>query len=157
MDDPKVEALIERIDRLESRLQLADLIAEYSQTFDRGDLEGFVQVWWSDCTWAIGPHRGTFHGHDGIREAAEEVLWSVWATTHHSTSNHQVTFASPDAAQGRCDLNFTGTTVDGDAMILAATYDDEYERREGAWKLRRRNVSVHYLTPLPGVTLLPPT
>ena len=55
-----------------------------------------------------------------------------------------------------CDVDCIGTTSDGQAQTVAASYFDIFERRGGVWKIARRKVKMYHFNPLPGVTLSPP-
>lgn len=150
------EELLARIDRLESRIAMQDLVSDYCHGFDKRDFDRFLAIWWEDCVWEIGPPFGTFEGHDGIRRAVEDVLWPAWLQSTHFTTNLVLQFADADHAEGVSDVDCIGTTSDGQAQTVAATYRDSFERRDGAWKIARRAVKMYHFSPLTGITLKPP-
>ena len=76
-----------KIDRLESRGLIEDLVSNYCHGFDKRDYARFLSIWWDDCVWKIGPPFGDFSGHDGIHQAIHEVLWPAWEQSQHVTSN----------------------------------------------------------------------
>ncbi|HEV2568776.1 nuclear transport factor 2 family protein [Sphingomonas sp.] len=145
-----------RIDRLESRFALLDLVSDYCHGFDKHDWDRFLAIWWEDCTWEIGPPFGDFHGHEGIARAVKEILWPAWKASSHFTTNLVVQFTDRDHANGICDVDCIGTTADEVAQTVSATYTDEYERRGDVWKIKRRKVTMHHFSALTGVTLAPP-
>lgn len=151
-----LQQLQDRIDRLESRQAMRDLVTDYCQGFDQGDFERFLAIWWSDCVWDIGPPFGSFQGHDGIREAVQGVLWPVWRETHHLTSNLKIRFEDADNAYGECDVDCMGATKDDIVQMISATYRDHFQRRDGTWKILRRDVTLHYFNPIPGAQMTPP-
>lgn len=151
-----VKELLQRIDRLESRQAMRDLVTDYCQGFDRGDYDRFLSIWWEDCVWDIGPPFGSFAGHAGIEKAVKEVLWPVWRETHHLTSNLKITFGDADNARGECDVDCMGATRDDVVQMISATYRDHFQRRGGAWKIARREVVIHYFNPVPGAQMTPP-
>ena len=108
-----VEALLARIDELESRNAIRDLVSDYCHGFDKRDFKRFLAIWWDDCVWDIGPPFGRFEGHEGIHRAIYEVLWPAWAETHHLTTNLCVTFEDSDNASSVCDVDCVGTLTDG--------------------------------------------
>ena len=61
-----VEALLARIDELESRNAIRDLVSDYCHGFDKRDFTRFLSIWWDDCIWDIGPPLGGFEGYEGI-------------------------------------------------------------------------------------------
>ena len=150
------EALEDRIDRIESRVAMHELVSDYCHGFDKHDWDRFLAIWWEDCVWEIGPPFGDFHGHEGITKAVKEILWPAWKASSHFTTNLVVTFDGRDRAHGVCDVDCIGTTADEVAQTVSATYTDVFERRAGVWKIARRHVKMHHFSPLTGVTLAPP-
>lgn len=148
--------LLHRIDRLESRFAMLDLTSDYCHGFDKRDFDRFLAIWWEDCVWNIGPPFGRFDGHEGIHRAIYDILWPAWNQSTHCTTNLRVTFSDDDHATGVCDVDCIGTTSDGQAQTVAATYRDSFERRDGIWKIARRDVTMHHFSPLVGITLTAP-
>ncbi len=146
----------DRLDRVESRFACHDLVSDYCHGFDKHDWDRFIAIWWHDGVWEIGPPFGSFAGHDGIRTAVHDILWPAWRQSSHFTTNLRVTFDGRDAADGVCDVDCIGTTSDGQAQTVAATYTDRFERRHGVWKIARRAVTMHHFSPLTGIILAPP-
>ena len=156
MTEPTTSQLLARIDQLESRLAMRDLVTSYCRGFDAVDLEHFMAIWWPDCVWDIGPPFGVFEGHAGVERAVHEVLWPVWRETHHLTSNLSVSFDDPDHARGVCDVDCMGATRDDVVQMISATYRDRFERRDGVWKISRSDVTIHYFNPVPGARMTAP-
>lgn len=156
MTEPTTSQLLARIDQLESRLAMRDLVTSYCRGFDAVDLEHFMAIWWPDCVWDIGPPFGVFEGHAGVERAVHEVLWPVWRETHHLTSNLSVSFDDPDHARGVCDVDCMGALRDDSVQMISATYTDDFQRREGTWKILRRDVVIHYFNPIPGAQMTKP-
>ncbi|MBM5812149.1 MAG: nuclear transport factor 2 family protein [Gammaproteobacteria bacterium] len=152
-----MDALIQRVDELESRAALRDLVTDYCLGFDTRNWERFISIWHPDAVWEIGPPFGTFHGHAGIRQAVEEVLYPVWRETHHLTSNLRLTFRDRDRARGICNVDCMGATQDHVVQMISATYTDDFERRDRVWKIARRAVTIHYFNPIPGAALTAPS
>ncbi len=151
-----IEALLRRVDELESRAALRDLVTDYCLGFDTHDWDRFIGIWHPDAVWEIGPPFGTFHGHEGIREAVYEILYPVWRETHHLTSNLHLDFSDPDHARGVCNVDCMGATKDDIVQMISATYTDDFERRDGAWKIAKRHVVIHYFNPVPGAEMSAP-
>jgi ketosteroid isomerase-like protein len=154
--DTQLQALLARIDQLESRNAMRDLVTTYCRGFDGGDFGRFLGIWWEDCVWDIGPPFGAFEGHAGIEKAVKEVLWPVWRETHHLTSNLQVAFAGKDDAHGVCDVDCMGATRDDVVQMISATYRDHFQRRGDTWRIKRRDVTIHYFNPIPGAQMTAP-
>jgi len=85
-----------------------------------------------------------------------DVLYPAWRETHHLTSNLKLSFNGPDHAQGICDVDCMGATADDIVQMISATYTDDFERRDGVWKIAKRNVVIHYFNPIPGAEMAAP-
>ena len=152
----QIDTLVRRIDELESRAALRDLVTDYCLGFDNRDWDRFIAIWHPDAVWEIGPPFGTFIGHEGIREAVFDILYPVWRETHHLASNLLLTFDDPDHARGVCNVDCMGATVDDVVQMISATYRDDFERRDGVWKIAKRHVTIHYFNPIPGAEMSAP-
>jgi len=155
-DRARIDSLLRRIDELESRAALRDLVTDYCLGFDNHDWERFISIWHDDAVWDIGPPFGIFNGHEGVRKAVYDVLYPVWRETHHLTSNLRLEFDGPDRARGVCNVDCMGATADDVVQMISATYTDAFERRNGVWKIARRDVVIHYFNPIPGAQMSPP-
>lgn len=152
----QVASLLKRIDELESRSSIGDLVTDYCQGFDNHNWDQFIAIWHEDAVWEVGPPFGTFYGHEGIREAVFDILYPAWRETHHLASNLRLTFDGPDKAHGVCDVDCMGATADDVVQMISATYTDDFERRDGRWKIARRHVVIHYFNPIPGAEMVAP-
>ena len=152
-----IAGLLARVDELESRIAIRDLVSDYCHGFDKRDYDRFLAIWWEDCVWDIGPPFGRFEGHPGIHEAIYDVLWPAWQESHHLTTNQVIRFSDPDNASSVCDVDCVGTlTSDEGCQIVGATYSDQLQRRAGAWKIKQRDVRIHYFNPVAGTRLAAP-
>ena len=155
--DTQIAQLVARIDQLESRVAIRDLVSDYCHGFDKRDYDRFLAIWWQDCTWDIGPPFGTFEAHEGIHTAVHEVLWPAWDESHHLTTNLTIAFNDADTASAMCDVDCMGRLAGEDTCtVVGATYYDQLQRRNGVWKILRRKVKIHYFNPVPGTVLSAP-
>lgn len=154
--EDRIARMERRIDELESRATLRDLVTDYCQGFDNHDWKQFIGIWHEDAVWEIGPPFGTFEGHEGIRQAVKEVLYPAWRETHHLTSNLKLSFSDADHARGVCDVDCMGATNDHVVQMISATYTDDFERRDGVWRIARRQVKIHYFNPIPDAEMTAP-
>jgi len=152
----EIDGLLRRIDELESRATLRDLVTDYCLGFDNHDWDRFISIWHPDAVWEIGAPFGTFKGHEGIHQAVFDVLYPVWRESHHLTSNLRLEFSDADHANGVCNVDCMGATTDDIVQMISATYTDDFERREGAWKIAKRHVVIHYFNPIPGAEMSAP-
>jgi len=152
----QIDQLLRRVDELESRAAIRDLVSDYCLGFDNRNWDQFISIWHPDAVWEIGAPFGTFEHHEGIREAVFEVLYPVWRETHHLTTNLRLNFTDADNAHGVCNVDCMGATQDDVVQMISATYTDDFERRDGSWKIARRAVVIHYFNPIPGAVMTPP-
>lgn len=155
-NDALIQGLLARIDELESRSAIRDLVSDYCLGFDNQDWERFAAIWHPDAVWDIGPPFGVFEGLEGIRRAVYEVLYPFWRETHHLSTNLRTTFRDPDHASSVCTVDCMGASKEGVVQMVGATYTDEHERRGGTWKIARRTVTIHYFNPMPGLVMSAP-
>jgi len=151
------EELLQRIDRLESRVDINGLVSDYCHGFDKRKEEVFMAIWAEDCVWNIGPPFGSFEGLAGVRHALLDVLWPAWDLSQHVTSNLVIDFVDYHTAVSRCDVDCTGRlAASPDATFVGASYYDRLVRRDGVWKIQQRDVAIHYFNGFSGTTLSPP-
>lgn len=143
-----------RLDRIETEFELRRLAHRYCQGIDEHDLELFLDIWHEDAVWDTGPMFGTFSGRSAIGGALTDIMWPAFRSTHHWTVNF-IADIDGHRARSRSELTFNGATADGITMLIAGTYHDEFERRNGRWRIARRRVTLHHAAPLPGVELAP--
>jgi ketosteroid isomerase-like protein len=148
-------SLEERLDEIESRAVISDLVAGYCEGVDRRDLARFMSLWHDDAEYLIPGGRGDFIGSAEIKRS-QEVIGAVWKETYHWTTNHTVSFESPDRAIGRSDAFAICVKPEGQVCHVGCTYHDVYERRDGAWKLARRLVERYFVSEPQDIQLLPP-
>jgi hypothetical protein len=144
-----------RLDEIESRVAISDLVAGYCEGVDRKNLERFMGLWHDDAEYLIPGGRGDFVGIERIRES-QVVIAKAWKETYHFTTNLTVKFSTPDRAEGRSDVYAICTHQDGQVSLVGGTYEDVYERRNGTWKYAKRLVNRHFVSAPIDVKLLPP-
>jgi gamma-hexachlorocyclohexane dehydrochlorinase len=49
-----------------------------------------------------------------------------------------------------------GALKDNSVQMISATYTDDFERRNGVWKIARRGVKMHYFNVIPGAQMSAP-
>ena len=140
--------LAERIERLESRGAIGDLVANYCHGLDKHELELFASVFHADAAYVAGGAFGSYRGLDEIRRAATDVIWGALPRTAHHTTNLVVAIDG-DRATGRSDVAGEADDPDGNTAAFTATYDDVYERRDGVWKIAERHVEIRTFVGLP--------
>jgi len=155
--EPATKLSVEdRLDQLESRTAINDLVAGYCEGTDRRDGERFFALWHEDAAYLIPGGRGDFYGMEGIRRS-QEVIAAAWKQTFHWTTNHTVKFETADRATGRSDCFAICQHMDGEKIsLVGCTYLDKYERRDGVWKFAERYVNRWFVSAGEEVALLAP-
>jgi uncharacterized protein (TIGR02246 family) len=144
MNDSPQPSTEDRLDEIESRFAIADLMARYSKGTDTPDTEVFMGVWHDDAEFL--PPDGKRHNGSAEIRASREPIGRIWKQSSHSPANHTVRFESKDRAVGWCSISVVCEDWDGRVSFAGGTYDDVYERRAGQWKFARRVVEIRYLT-----------
>lgn len=134
--------LAERIDLLESRAALTDLVANYCHGMDRHDLDLFLSIWHTDAEFLPGEPFGAFHGVEEIKRATTDLIWAGLPNTRHLTMNF-VPKIDGDRATGRADVSGEATDPTGTTAVISASYEDVFERRDGVWRISERRIVVH--------------
>ena len=140
--------LEQRIQTLEDREAIRELIANYCRGVDGRDEQLFMSVFHDDARYLIGGTFGDAIGTDDIK-AMLHGLWSTFTEMHHWATN-VVIEVDGDQARAWCNADVTGTDTKGRALMFAASYTDQLRRvGEGAtWKFTERDIDRHYMTPV---------
>jgi ketosteroid isomerase-like protein len=140
--------LLTRIDRLESRANIAEIVALYCKSCDDREVELLRSLFTDDAV---------IESKDGVmRSAGIDAVMEMYrgrfrqlGVTAHWTHDHIVTFddADPDLATGfltghaECYRN-------GQTLVAALRYEDIYRRVERRWKFEKRTLSFLYYLPV---------
>jgi len=138
-----------RLERLETERELTRLVYNYCHGLDRHDRDLYMSIWHDDAVFNTNS-MGDFVGKEEIERGLVEVFWSALPATHHWTVN-LVMEIDGDRATGLSNLTHQGVDAAGTAIIVAATYHDEFERRDGPWLIAKRDIELHHFAPLPNV------
>jgi hypothetical protein len=139
----------------ETILGLQSLVTRSVACIDAGDRAAFAAGWWDDSVWNLGAPFDEFVGLDAIRQAGEDVLWSVWSLMHHVVGSADITLTGPDTATGSSRVIAVVVRAEDQLLhIVGARYEDVFLRRDDEWRIARRDLSVSFLAPMPGVQAL---
>jgi ketosteroid isomerase-like protein len=116
----------ERLDRIESALQLAQLPSRYAMALDARDVDALVALFVDDVD----------AGAEGIGRAAlrrwyDGVLRRFYRSIH-LVGGHEFDFVDADHATGSVYCRAEHEEGDG-WYVITMRYDDVYERRSGQW------------------------
>jgi len=136
-----------RLARLEDIEEIKQLKAKYCRYCDEGyDPDGIASLFTEDGIWDGGKTFGVANGGDAIRKhfqgaasrisiARHQVMNPIIEVTNDTATGHWLLF------QPCTD----GTT--GEAVWLAATYNDEYVKSDGVWLIDRLTIDVAFFSP----------
>lgn len=140
--------LVRRIDRLESRHALTELVAAYGRACDDHDMPLLMSLFTEDARLDTPSGLMEADGRDGIQAMFEQVL-ATRGPSFHWSHDHTITFAehSNDSARGLV-LSHAETSPGGVVSVAAMRYEDEYRREEGTWRFARRTLNFLYYVPV---------
>lgn len=132
----------ERLQRLEDREAIRELVAGYCRAIDDRDLEAFVGNYTDDCVHGQRDRSLHLEGKAALREhyAGRFLEYGVTLHTPHA---HVIEFDGPDEAHGWVS-GHAEMGLGGEGWLAAFRYLDEYRRVDGAWKFARRELSTYY-------------
>src|SRR5262245_24403289 len=137
----------DRVRELADRVEIRELVARYAAAVDDRDLSAVVGFFTDDGTLSRLPWRavGPAQLEAAYRTALGRYEWTV-----HSVHGNAVDFTGEDDAVG-----FVGChaehALNGEVVVVALRYRDEYRRVDGRWRFRSREIGFAYATAVPGL------
>jgi ketosteroid isomerase-like protein len=145
-NDDGLQALAERVRRLEDTEEIRALKARYCDYCDNGyDPDGIASLMTDDAVWDGGRTFGVRNGKEEIRRHFQAAAARV-AIARHQVMN-PIIEVDGDTATGQWLLfqPCTDAGVDG-AVWLAATYRDEYRRVDGRWLISHTGIDIAFFS-----------
>ncbi len=132
-----MQELERRIDRMESRDAIRQLVSRYGVLIDARDLDALTALFVDDVRVTR-----TERGHAPMR-ALLEGLVRQFTTSIHFVGNHTIDLVDDDHAEGvvYCRAEHE---VGEQWIVMAIQYWDRYERRDGRWLFTGRKVKHWY-------------
>jgi len=140
--------LEERVQRLEDREAIKELVIMYGVIMDERDFEGIDRLFTANATLRSADGVFAAEGLDKIR-VTYQSRFDVLGATNHFTHGHVTRFDAKDPSHAfgfviaHAEVNRGGT-----AMLVALRYKDEYVRTEKGWQILDRIMSYMYYTPV---------
>jgi uncharacterized protein (TIGR02246 family) len=133
-----------RLQALEDREAIHNLMIDYGRTLDQRDFAGFARLFAQDAEYGGGGSGGVTRGPEAITKLLQDTFQKnptgVKTPNFHLFSNESIQLDG-DLALG---LSKGAFVVPGDnnqpAMVMLATYKDVFVRRNGIWKFKQRMV-----------------
>ncbi len=129
----EVSPIVERLDRIESRLAIGQLPIRYALAVDGRDLDAWVALFVPDVQ--VGREE---RGRAALRRQIEPLLRSFGRSVHQ-ICGHRVDLdaADPDRATGTTYCRAEHEVGDR-WIVMAIAYADGYRRVDGEWYFERR-------------------
>jgi hypothetical protein len=133
------QQLIARIEYLTVRRTLLSLCRDVQYGMDRRDERRFLSAFHEDGVFDCGPGIGEYTGHDALRTFLTTHVWIDMPITRHYVKNATFTIAG-DKATGFSDQDILLGTSTGLTILFSSPQYDDYELRDGVWRIARRKV-----------------
>ncbi|EAQ11400.1 SnoaL-like protein [Maritimibacter alkaliphilus HTCC2654] len=140
--------ILKRIDRLESRNEILELIAKYCKACDDRDVPLLRSIFTEDAV--VKSQDGMMEGigRDGVLDMYRK-RFEVLAISVHWTHDNIITFDEndPDRATGECFCHAEAHR-NGETLVGSLRYDDTYQRVNGVWQFSSRTLKFLYYVPV---------
>jgi hypothetical protein len=136
-----------RVQRLEDRAAIQELVVLYGYVMDEHDSDGIRDLFCVDATMRSSDGVIDVTGIDHIVEMFRG-RYAVLGPTNHFTHGHVIRFddEDPDVASGLLSSH-AEVCRNGVAMLVALRYEDKYRRVDGRWRFADREMSYMYYLP----------
>ena len=131
-----------RLQQLEDRFALQDLVAAYCRAIDDRDLETFISLFTEDGRMRHQDGAMDVSGRDALRAYYAE-RFPTYGVTFHYPHAQRVTFNSDDEATGWVSAH-AEMDLGGEFVLAAFRYSDRYARDEGQWRFAERVLACWY-------------
>jgi ketosteroid isomerase-like protein len=141
---PEYATFARRIQRLEARAEILELVARYCFAVDGRDVEGIGECFTRD---------GAFRSYDGKMDATGRAAvieqfhgrFAVLGPSNHFTHDHVISFDDSDSGAARGLVNAHAEVVrHGRPLLTSLRYHDEYRLEEGRWRFHLRTLAFFY-------------
>ncbi|SHO43826.1 nuclear transport factor 2 family protein [Desulfopila aestuarii] len=145
-----METQIERLERLETRLAIESLNADFCHYLDCNMIDELVELFTEEARYSHGLRRSC--GRDEIRRLFTDRTRKGERTSRHMQTGLKITMRSPVEADGRsvcmtfaCDGL---PPISPATPFLVADFIDEYQYcSDGRWRIRKRHIERIFTAP----------
>jgi SnoaL-like protein len=152
------DSVAERLERIEDRQKIEDVIYRYCRSIDRNDLELFRTVFWEEA----GFGGGVVSGVGDFAEPLMAALKLKYEVTHHSVGNILVdlrgdlafvesyatayhrSFPTRESNASVLGLKWLKdekiSQNEAHDLVVGLRYVDRFEKRSGEWRITLRNL-----------------
>ncbi|MEO3388830.1 nuclear transport factor 2 family protein [Mesorhizobium sp. CAU 1741] len=141
MDEAQAE-MLRRLDRIESRDEIRQLISKYSIALDMRDMDALAGLFLPDVK--VGADKS---GRAALRAFFDETMRTQFDGTSHHVGTTVIEFVDSDNAAGVVYSKNEHETG-AEWVIMQMMYYDRYRRVDGRWHFARRQPLYWYATDL---------
>ena len=133
-----------RLQRLEDREQILELLTAYGATLDRHDFAAFGQLFAEDATYVSGP--APTRGRAAIQSLLEKMITrnpsNLPPPNYHLFFNPSIHIEGDRAtAQSKGAYTVPDAATKATQLIFFISYHDTFVRRDGQWVFQQRLLS----------------
>jgi uncharacterized protein (TIGR02246 family) len=137
----QLQALAQRLQRVEDELAIHRMIVEYAVRLDARDLEGYLDLFAENGTWQVGTT--VREGRAAIREMLAGLYGNPEIEPYGYANFRTVANVQIDVDGDRATARSRHVTLErgprgNPTPILTGLYEDEFIREDGQWKILRR-------------------
>lgn len=136
------DEILRRLDRIESRDEIRQLISKYSLALDMRDMAAMAGLFLPDVK--VGKDS---YGREALRDWLDQTMRQQFDGTSHHVGTTIIELLGPDEAVGVVYSKNEHETG-AEWVIMQMMYYDRYERRDGRWYFARRQPLYWYATDL---------
>jgi ketosteroid isomerase-like protein len=134
-----------RLQRLEDREAIRELVARYGQVVDDRDLDGVEALFTDDAVFRTQGGEMNASGLSAVMDNFRGRFQAMTASGHF-VHDHIISLEGESAARGFV-TSHAELVRSGESFIVAMRYRDQYRRVEDTWKFSERVVSFFYYLP----------
>ena len=119
--------------------EIGNLYSRYNLCSDLGDSDGYADCFTADGTLDLMPHELRIEGRAALHEHKVRDLAARQGYRRHWNGNLFLEKRADGSVRGRCYLMaFNGRTGELPGIADCGVYEDDIVRDGGAWRFRRR-------------------
>ena len=143
----KLDEILVRLDRLESKDAIRHLVTAYAVACDEHDMPRLTSLFTEDAVFDAPNGAMVARGREAIAAMFVETL-KIRGPAFHWTHDVSVQIdpQDPDKATGLV-YSHAETTPNGVVSLAAMKYFDDYRREAGQWRFAKRVISFLYYVP----------
>jgi ketosteroid isomerase-like protein len=143
----ELENLTRRVEQLESRFAIAELVSGYAVACDEHDIARLGTQFAEDAVMDSPSKLLVAQGRAQILDMFVR-LFKIRGPGYHWTHDHFVQFDSTDSDRATgVVLSHAETCPDNEVSVSGMRYDDQYRRIDGHWVFQKRVLKFLYYVP----------